>query len=130
MQELGQTTLEPVTLALDNEEQDAMANASCRRNFSMDITLLDAFGHPVKKEMEVVASLLYADNGAPVEKPDDAESPLLTFYDGIEFSSSARPSKLLHGRASFKLRISQCDADKGNDHSLELHTSANAHSIK
>ncbi|KAK9269782.1 hypothetical protein L1049_001560 [Liquidambar formosana] len=81
--------------------------ASCRRNFSLDVILLDVFGHPVNKEMEVVASLLYADNGAPVEKPNDAEAPLLTSYDGIEFASGDRPSKLLHGRASFKLKISQ-----------------------
>lgn len=113
--------------------------ASCRRNFSLDVVLLDAFSHPVNKEMEVklwivlqiidtvsnnsrlsysepwtflfvfqvVASLQYADNGLPVEKPNDAEAPLLTSYDGIEFASSARPSKLIHGRATFKLKISQ-----------------------
>ncbi|XP_010274602.1 PREDICTED: uncharacterized protein LOC104609879 [Nelumbo nucifera] len=88
--------------------------ASCRRNFSLDVVLSDAFGHPVNKEMEVVASLLYADNGMPVEKPRDAEAPLLTSYDGIEYASFNRPSKLLHGRASFKLKISQlsskCDS--------------------
>lgn len=54
-----------------------------------------------------MASLLYADNEAPVEKPIDAEAPLLTSYDGIEFASWDRPSKLINGRASFKLKISQ-----------------------
>ncbi|KAF9602260.1 hypothetical protein IFM89_026345, partial [Coptis chinensis] len=81
--------------------------ASCRKNFNLDVVLLDGLGHPVNKEMEVVASLIYADNGNPVENPTDADAPLLTSYDGIEFASSQRPSKLLHGRASFKLKISQ-----------------------
>ncbi|KAE9457969.1 hypothetical protein C3L33_10128, partial [Rhododendron williamsianum] len=81
--------------------------ASCRRNFSLDVTLRDAFGEPINKEMEVVASLLYADNGLPVEKPDDAEAPLLTSYDGIEFACCDRPSKLTNGCASFKLKIAQ-----------------------
>ncbi|XP_042515838.1 SH2 domain-containing protein A-like [Macadamia integrifolia] len=88
--------------------------ASCRRNFSLDVVLLDAFGHPMNKEMEVVASLLYADNGAPVEKPRDSEAPLLTSYDGIEYASYDRPSKLLHGRASFKLKISQLSSKCDN----------------
>ncbi|RVW31054.1 SH2 domain-containing protein A [Vitis vinifera] len=61
------------------------------RNFSLDVILLDALGQPVNKEIEVDASLLYADNGEPVEKPNDSEAPLLTSYDGIEFSSSDRP---------------------------------------
>lgn len=88
--------------------------ASCRRNFSFDVILSDAFGYPANKELEVVASLLYADSGAPVEKPDDAEAPLLTSYDGIEFASSDRPSRLLHGRASFKLKISQLSSTCDN----------------
>lgn len=50
---------------------------------------------------------MYADTGAPVENTSDDEAPLLSSYDGIEFSSRERPSKLLLGRASFKLRISQ-----------------------
>ncbi|KAI3918570.1 hypothetical protein MKX01_041890 [Papaver californicum] len=116
----------PVVLSIDNsstseieEGEDGVwsivgGKASCRRNFSLDVVLLDAFSHPVNKEMEVVASLQYADNGLPVEKPNDAEAPLLTSYDGIEFASSVRPSKLMQGRASFKLKISQlsskCDS--------------------
>lgn len=88
--------------------------ASCRRNFSLDVILMDAFGHSVNKEMEVIASLTYADNGAQVEKPDDAEAPLLTSYDGIEFASWDRPSKLINGRASFKLKISQLSSKCDN----------------
>ena len=57
--------------------------------------------------LQVVASLIYADNGLPVEKTSDDEAPLLTTYDGIEFASCDRPSKIMHGRASFKLKISQ-----------------------
>ncbi|PON98570.1 STAT transcription factor [Trema orientale] len=81
--------------------------ASCRRNFSLDVVFFDTSGQPVSKEMEVVASLSYLDNGAPVERTSDGEAPLLASYDGIEFASYNRPSKLLHGRASFKLKISQ-----------------------
>ncbi|KAJ9537740.1 hypothetical protein OSB04_030473, partial [Centaurea solstitialis] len=88
--------------------------ASCRRNFSLDVILMDAFGNSVNKEMEVIASLMYADNGAHVEKPEDAESPLLTSYDGIEFASWDRPSKLINGRASFKLKISQLSSKCDN----------------
>lgn len=50
---------------------------------------------------------MYADTRAPVEKTSDEEAPLLSSYDGIEFSSWERPSKLLLGRALFKLKISQ-----------------------
>ncbi|KAK2987321.1 hypothetical protein RJ640_006409 [Escallonia rubra] len=88
--------------------------ASCRKRFSLDVILLDAFGQTVKEEMEVVASLLYADNEAPVEKPHDAEAPLLMSYDGIEYASWDRPSKLVNGRASFKLKISQLSSKCDN----------------
>ncbi|XP_012575055.1 SH2 domain-containing protein A-like isoform X2 [Cicer arietinum] len=88
--------------------------ASCRRNFSLDVVLSDAFGQPVDKENEVFASLVYADTGAPVENTSDDEAPLLSSYDGIEFSSRERPSKLLLGRASFKLRISQLSSKCDN----------------
>ena len=81
--------------------------ASCRRIFSLDVVLLDAFGGPVNKEFEVVASLLYADNGVPVENTNDAEPPVFVNCDGIEYASHDRPCKLINGRASFKLKISQ-----------------------
>ena len=52
--------------------------------------------------------LVYADNGAIVEKSkDNVEAPLLTTFDGVEFPSTERPIKLIHGHASFKLKISQ-----------------------
>lgn len=57
--------------------------------------------------LQVIASLVYADNGAPVEKTSDGEAPLLASQDGVEFASCDRPSKMLHGHASFKLKISQ-----------------------
>ncbi|XP_057949769.1 SH2 domain-containing protein B-like isoform X3 [Malania oleifera] len=109
----------PLQLSIDNscaseieEGCDGVWNivggkASCRRNFSLDVVLLDALNQPVNKEMEVVASLLYADNGELVDKPNDEEASLLTSYDGIEFASCDRPSTLFRGRASFKLKISQ-----------------------
>lgn len=88
--------------------------ASCRRIFSLDVVLLNAFGQPVNKEVEITAALLYADNGSLVEKTSDGEAPLLTSYDGIEFPTYDRPSKLLNGRASFKLKISQLSSKCDN----------------
>ncbi|EOY13579.1 SH2 domain protein A, putative isoform 1 [Theobroma cacao] len=105
--------------ASDIEEDNGFWNivggkASCRRIFSLDVVLLNAFGQPVNKELEVVASLLYAHNRSPVEKTNDEEAPLLASYDGIEFASSDRPSKLLNGRASFKLKISKLSSKSEN----------------
>ncbi|KAG6688965.1 hypothetical protein I3842_11G152900 [Carya illinoinensis] len=88
--------------------------ASCRRNFSLDVVLLDSLGHSATKDDEVIASLLYADNGALVENTTDGEAPLLASYDGIEYASCERPSKLLQGRASFKLKISQLSSKCDN----------------
>lgn len=116
----------PVQLSVDNssatdiqEDTEGVwsivgGKASCRRNFSLDVVLLDAFGQLVNKEMEVVASLSYADSEAPVEKPNDEEAPLLISSDGIEFASWDRPSKLINGRASFKLKISQLSSKCDN----------------
>ncbi|KAK4805039.1 hypothetical protein SAY86_004856 [Trapa natans] len=116
----------PVHLAVDNSSAvdiekggDGIWNivggkASCRRNFSLDVVLMDASGEPVDMEIEIVASLIYADNGTPVEKTSDAEAPLLSSYDGMEFDSCDRPSKLLQGRASFKLKISQLSSKCDN----------------
>lgn len=88
--------------------------ASCRRIFSLDVVLLDAFGGPVNKELEVVASLLYADNGVLVENTTDAEPPLLMNCDGIEYATHDRPCRLINGRASFKLKISQLSSKCDN----------------
>ncbi|XP_022137019.1 uncharacterized protein LOC111008576 isoform X2 [Momordica charantia] len=116
----------PVKLFIDNsstmeieEGSDGIWNIvggkpSCRRNFALDVMLLDSSGQPVLKELEVVASLIYADSGEAVEKSGDEEAPLLASYDGVEFASSDRPSKLLHGRASFKLKISQLSSKCDN----------------
>ncbi|XP_015580426.2 SH2 domain-containing protein A isoform X1 [Ricinus communis] len=88
--------------------------ASCRRIFSLDVVLSNAISQAIDKDIEVVASLLYADNGLPVEKTSEDEAPLLISYDGIEFASVNRPSKLVHGRASFKLKISQLSSKCDN----------------
>ncbi|KAG1362086.1 SH2 domain-containing protein A [Cocos nucifera] len=64
---------------------------------------------------KIVASLVYADNGTPVEKTrDDAEAPLLMSYDGLEHPSTDRPVTLLRGRATFKLKISQLSSKSDN----------------
>ncbi|KAL1537975.1 SH2 domain-containing protein A-like [Salvia divinorum] len=116
----------PLQLAIDHssaseieEGSDSVwsivgGKASCRRIFSLDIVLLDAFGGPVSKELEAVASLLYADNGVPVENTTDSEPPLLMNCDGIEYASRDRPCKLINGRASFKLKISQLSSKCDN----------------
>ncbi|KAK4285820.1 hypothetical protein QN277_002466 [Acacia crassicarpa] len=116
----------PMKLSIDElsaseieEESDGVwsivgGKASCRRNFSLDVVLSDAFGQPVDKDTEVFASLLYADTGAPVENTTDAEAPLLVSLDGNEYSAHERPSKLLQGRASFKLKISQLSSKCDN----------------
>lgn len=110
---------QPFQLSIDNssaseieEDSDGVwsivgGKASCRRFFSLDVVLLDASGHLVEKDAEVVASLLYAEDRSLVENTNNEEAPLLSCYDGIEFSSYDRPSRLVQGRASFKLKISQ-----------------------
>ncbi|CAN1179125.1 SH2 domain-containing protein A [Linum perenne] len=109
----------PLQLSIDQsstieieEDNDSVwsivgGKASCRRIFSLDVVLLNAVNQSINKELEVISSLLYADNGLPVEKTSDDEAPLLASFDGIEFPSCDRPSKLLNGRTSFKLKISQ-----------------------
>lgn len=116
----------PLQLSIDSsrtsdieEESDGVwsivgGKASYRRNFSLDVILLDAFGQPVNSELEVVASLLYADSYTPVEKSEDGEAPLLVSCDGVEYASSDRSVKLVSGRASFKLKISQLSSKCDN----------------
>ncbi|XP_009149141.1 SH2 domain-containing protein A isoform X1 [Brassica rapa] len=81
--------------------------ASCGMIFSLDVVLSNAIGQPVRKDVQVVASLLYANSGTPVEKTSDLEAPLLVSYDGVEFSAEDKPCTLLNGCASLKLKISQ-----------------------
>lgn len=116
----------PVQLSIDSssayeieEDSDGVwsivgGKASCRRNFDIDVTLMDNFSRPMTEEAEVVASLVYSDDNTPVEKPVDADAALLTSYDGIEYASSDRPSKVISGRASFKLKISQLSSKCDN----------------
>ncbi|KAH9627280.1 hypothetical protein KSS87_014148, partial [Heliosperma pusillum] len=80
---------------------------SCRKKFSVDVLLLDAFGQPRHRDFKVVASLIYADDWSPVEKAEENAAPLLVIYDGLEFPSRDKPIKIFEGRASFKMYISQ-----------------------
>ncbi|GJM91517.1 hypothetical protein PR202_ga07894 [Eleusine coracana subsp. coracana] len=97
--------------------------ASCRRNFILEVALIDAFGEPVK-DKEVVASLIYDDNGTVVEKSrDDSEPPLLITCEGFEYPAISRPIPVIHGRALFKLKISQ------NKHARKMVASKEAHNI-
>ncbi|KAL6905363.1 hypothetical protein ACP4OV_002964 [Aristida adscensionis] len=81
--------------------------ASCRRNFMLEVVLINAFGEPVK-DKEVVASLVYADNGIVVEKSrEDSEPPLLITCEGLEYPAITRPLPIIRGSALFKLKISQ-----------------------
>ncbi|XP_006662079.2 SH2 domain-containing protein A-like [Oryza brachyantha] len=88
--------------------------ASCRRNFILEVVLVDAFGEAVK-DREIAASLVYADNGALVEKSrDDSEPPLLISCDGLEYPAVSRPLPIIRGRALFKLKISQLSSKCDN----------------
>ncbi|XP_010531914.1 PREDICTED: uncharacterized protein LOC104808083 [Tarenaya hassleriana] len=88
--------------------------ASCRRIFSLDVILSNAVGHHARKDVQVVASLLYVDSGTPVEQTNETEAPLLASHEGVEFSAGDRPIKLLNGRATFKLKISQLSSKSDN----------------
>ncbi|KAJ1296187.1 hypothetical protein BS78_01G280200 [Paspalum vaginatum] len=88
--------------------------ASCRRNFILEVVLNNAFGEPVK-DKEIVASLVYADNGTVVEKSrDDSEPPLLITCEGLEYPAISRPLPIIRGRALFKLKISQLSSKCDN----------------
>ncbi|KAL0723692.1 hypothetical protein Bca4012_038291 [Brassica carinata] len=93
----------PSTLHVNNH----FTKASCGMIFSLDVVLSNAVGQPVRKDVQVVASLLYANSGTPVEKTSDLEAPLLVSYDGVEFSAEDKPCNLLNGCASLMLKISQ-----------------------
>ena len=113
-----------------------LMQASCRRNFILEVVLTNAFGEPAKdKEVhffftyfksnhtdlfvcivflqtlyifQVVASLVYADDGTVVAKSrDDSEPPLLITCEGLEYAAISRPLQIIRGRALFKLKISQ-----------------------
>uniref|UniRef100_A0A8I6W6A8 SH2 domain-containing protein n=1 Tax=Hordeum vulgare subsp. vulgare TaxID=112509 RepID=A0A8I6W6A8_HORVV len=89
--------------------------ASCRRNFMLEVVLTNAFGEHVNKDTQIVASLVYADSGALVEKSrDDAEPPLLIACEGLEYPAESRPLRILRGRALFKLKISQLSSKCDN----------------
>ncbi|VAH06237.1 unnamed protein product [Triticum turgidum subsp. durum] len=101
--------------------------ASCRRNFMLEVVLTNAFGEHMNKDTQIVASLVYADNGALVEKSrDDAEPPLLIACEGLEYPAESRPLPILRGRALFKLKISQlsskCDNKLFRIYFSTLHT--------
>ncbi|TKV94830.1 hypothetical protein SEVIR_9G321800v4 [Setaria viridis] len=88
--------------------------ASCRRNFILEVVLINALGEPVK-DKEVVASLVYADNGTAVEKSrDDSEPPLLITSEGLEYPAISRPLPIIRGCAIFKLKISQLSSKCDN----------------
>lgn len=90
--------------------------ASCRRKFVLNVHLLDDQGSLVSRDMAIVASVAYAHDHSPVvrdEKPFLAEPPLFTTFNGVEFPAQDRPTRMVSGRASFKLAISllssKCD---------------------
>ncbi|EFJ25320.1 hypothetical protein SELMODRAFT_442137 [Selaginella moellendorffii] len=93
--------------------------ASCRRKFVLNVHLLDESGNlaaNVTKDVTIVASVAYAHDHSPVvrdDKPFLAEPPLFTTFNGVEFPAQERPTRMVSGRASFKLAISllssKCD---------------------
>ncbi|ESQ27263.1 hypothetical protein EUTSA_v10018251mg [Eutrema salsugineum] len=94
-------------------DDDGVWKASCREMFSLDVVLSNAIGQPVHKDVEVVASLLYSDTLVEA-KSSETEAPLLVSYEGVVFSADDRPIKLLNGRSSFKLKISQLSSKCDN----------------
>lgn len=93
----------------------------------LEVVLTNAFGEHVNKDTQIVASLVYADSGALVEKSrDDAEPPLLIACEGLEYPAESRPLRILRGRALFKLKISQlsskCDNKLFRIYFSTLHT--------
>ncbi|KAL8142247.1 hypothetical protein V2J09_015279 [Rumex salicifolius] len=116
----------PLQLSIDyqsayeiEEESDGVwgivsGKASCRRKFALDVLVVDALGKPANEDLQVVASLVYNDNHAPVDKSEDGEDALLAYIDGIEYPAGSKPSKVLLGRASFKLKISQLSSKCDN----------------
>ncbi|CAH2067822.1 unnamed protein product [Thlaspi arvense] len=98
-----------------NLDDDGVWKVSCWEFFALDVVLSNVIGQPVKEDVEVVASLLYVDSGTRVEaKMTEAETPLLISYEGAEFSADDRPIKLMNGRSSFKLKISQLSSKNDN----------------
>lgn len=88
---------------------------SCRRNVILEVVLTNAFGEPANKDIQIVASLVYADTGVVVEKSrDDAEAPLLISCEGLEYPATSKPLPILRGRALFKLKISQLSSKCDN----------------
>ncbi|PKA58875.1 hypothetical protein AXF42_Ash000968 [Apostasia shenzhenica] len=111
----GSCISEAIEVGSDGVWSIVGGKASCRRNFSLDVVLLDVEGQVVHKDMEVIASLVYADNGALVEKTqDNPEASLLTSCEGLEYPSIDKPVALFLGRATFKLKISQLSSKSDN----------------
>ncbi|KAL9232490.1 hypothetical protein vseg_007598 [Gypsophila vaccaria] len=111
---IGSSSVSEVESENDGTWNIVGGKVSCRKHFSLDILLLNAFGEPAHKELEVVASLIYADDRSPVENAEDDEAPLLTICDGLEFPSVDKPSRFFQGRASLKLNVSQLSSECDN----------------
>ncbi|XP_020578079.1 uncharacterized protein LOC110023151 isoform X2 [Phalaenopsis equestris] len=111
----GSCTSDALEVGRDGVWSIVGGKASCRRNFSLDVVLLDAIGRTVHKDMEIIASLVYANSGSPIEKTqDNPEAPLLVACEGLEYPSTEKPVALFLGRATFKLKISQLSSKSDN----------------
>mmetsp|Transcript_1260 Transcript_1260/g.4469 ORF Transcript_1260/g.4469 Transcript_1260/m.4469 type:complete len:818 (-) Transcript_1260:275-2728(-) len=90
--------------------------ASCRRKFTMEVVVKDANGEIVRNgvcdDMVLVADLRFATSGRPLLS--DAEPALLTTFDGVEYCSTARPTRVKDGIANFKFTISRLSSKCGN----------------
>ncbi|MCO5583868.1 hypothetical protein L7F22_037783 [Adiantum nelumboides] len=83
--------------------------ASCRRKFVINVHLLDEEGNAIHEEFAIVASVAYAHDRSPIVHDENlflAEPPLLTTFNGVEYPSQDRPTRLVGGKATFKLAIS------------------------
>ncbi|KAI5057355.1 hypothetical protein GOP47_0027370 [Adiantum capillus-veneris] len=83
--------------------------ASCRRKFVINVHLLDEEGNTIHEEFAIIASVAYAHDRSPIVQDENlflAEPPLLTTFNGVEYPSQDRPTRLVGGKATFKLAIS------------------------
>lgn len=88
--------------------------SSCRRKFGMTVHLVDSTGRLVPRDLILHAAVVYHHDHAPVLRGENAaESPCFSTFNGIEFPASDKPTRMIEGRASFKLALSllssKCD---------------------
>lgn len=88
--------------------------SSCRRKFAMAVHLVDAAGTLVPRDLVLHAAVVYHhDHSLVLRGEKAAESPVFTTFNGIEYPATDKPTRMIAGRAAFKLALSllssKCD---------------------